>query len=81
MHRPDSALDLAQDTQMDIGQLERQVEALIGACIRLRSENSSLRRRQESLVAEKAELIEKTELARSRVEAMISRLRAMEHGP
>jgi cell division protein ZapB len=80
MQQPSPAQSPAQDTQLDIGQLERQVEALIEACLRLRSENSSLRQRQESLVAEKAELIEKTELARSRVEAMITRLKAMEHG-
>ena len=47
---------------------------------RLKDENASLRARQESLVSERAELIEKTELARNRVEAMISRLKAMEEG-
>ncbi|NCC29281.1 MAG: TIGR02449 family protein, partial [Gammaproteobacteria bacterium] len=41
-------------------------------------ENKSLRARQETLVGERGELIEKTEQARSRVEAMLSRLRAME---
>ncbi len=65
---------------MDISQLERQVEELIGACSVLKEENNSLRQRQQSLVAERAELIEKTELARNRVEAMISRLKAMENG-
>jgi cell division protein ZapB len=34
--------------------------------------------RQENLVAERAALIEKTELARTKVEAMITRLKAME---
>jgi cell division protein ZapB len=65
---------------MDIIHLEQQVEGLIHTCTQLRDENRSLRQRQEHLVAERAELIEKTELARTRVEAMITRLKAMESG-
>jgi len=44
----------------------------------LQDENRSLRDEQAGLRAERARLIEKTELARTRVESMISRLRAME---
>lgn len=62
----------------DIDQLERHIDGLIHLCRRLREENASLRARQEALVAERGELIEKNEQARSRVEAMLSRLRAME---
>jgi len=64
--------------RFDIDLLEGQVDALIHLCRRLQEENASLRARQEVLVAERAELIEKSEQARSRVEAMLSRLRAME---
>lgn len=64
----------------DLSTFERDVDSLIQVCRKLREENSSLRVRQDSLVAERAELIEKTELARSRVEAMIARLRSMEEG-
>ena len=46
----------------------------------LSDENQALRDQQSSLVAERAGLIEKSELARSRVEAMIARLKAMEIG-
>jgi cell division protein ZapB len=63
---------------LDIDLLERQVDELIRICDRLRDENASLRASQEHLVAERAELIEKTELARSRVEAMVARLKTME---
>jgi len=66
--------------KFDLDTLERQVEELIRTCRRLRDENQSLRARQEILVAERAELIEKTELARSRVESMITRLKSMEEG-
>lgn len=62
----------------DIDLLERQADELIRLCQRLREENASLRTRQETLMAERGELIEKNEQARSRVEAMLSRLRAME---
>lgn len=62
----------------DIDLLERQVDELVRLCQRLREENASLRTRQEALMAERGELIEKNEQARSRVEAMLSRLRAME---
>jgi cell division protein ZapB len=62
----------------DLDQLEQQVNALIHLNQRLRNENGSLRTRQEILVSERGELIEKTEQARSRIEAMLSRLRAME---
>ncbi len=64
----------------DLDTLERQVEELIRTCRQLREENKSLRTRQDHLVAERAELIEKTELARSRVESMITRLKSMEEG-
>jgi cell division protein ZapB len=63
-----------------LARLEREVARLIGLCKRLREENRSLRAQQEQLVGERARLIEHTELARARVEAMVSRLKAMEHG-
>lgn len=62
----------------DLDELEQQINALIRLNQRLRDENTMLRSRQETLVAERGELIEKTEQTRSRVDAMLSRLRAME---
>ncbi len=67
-------------TEDDLKRLEIQVDELIQANTRLQNENSSLLSAQESLVAEKAELIEKTEMAKNRVEAMITRLKSMETG-
>jgi cell division protein ZapB len=64
--------------KFDLDQFELRLNALIRLNERLREENVSLRARQDLLVAERSELIEKTEQARSRVEAMLSRLRAME---
>lgn len=58
--------------------LERRVDELLARLNALNSENRSLRESQAALITERARLIEKTELARTRVEAMISRLKAME---
>ena len=58
--------------------IEEQLSELLRLCAYLKEENNALRGRQERLVAERAELVEKNELARSRVEAIISRLKAME---
>jgi cell division protein ZapB len=62
----------------DLNRLEQQVDDLLRELERLRDENASLRASQEHLVAERADLIEKTELARSKVEAMVTRLKSME---
>lgn len=62
-----------------IAALEQRVEALIELCRRLQRENDMLRESQASLNAERAALLEKNETARSRIEAMISRLKSMEH--
>lgn len=75
-----NANDLNSTTELDLKRLESQVDQLIHTIERLSEENRNLRGKQQELMSERAELIEKTELARSRVEAMISRLRAIETG-
>jgi cell division protein ZapB len=49
-------------------------------CRQLKEENRSLRQRQDNLMAERATLVQKNEQVRVRVEAMIGRLKTMEHG-
>ena len=66
--------------EVDINMLERRVDELIRTVDRLRDENMSLREQQSLLLAERAKLLEKTELARTRVEAMIHRIKTMEQG-
>ena len=58
--------------------LEQQVAGLVALCEKLRQENRSLREQQDGLVEERARLIEKNEMARSKVEQMISRLKSLE---
>jgi cell division protein ZapB len=65
---------------LDTRALEEKIDRLVRICERLEDENRALRDQQNSLIAERATLVEKSELARSRVEAMITRLRGMEAG-
>lgn len=62
----------------NIEDLERQVDELIQIGTSLREENIWLRARQATLVDDRAQLVEKTELVRSKVESMISRLKSLE---
>ncbi len=65
--------------ELDLQKLESRVDELIKAVERLQHENKTLRDSQTSLVSERAQLIEKTELARSKVESMIQRIKALEN--
>ena len=67
-------------TEDDLRLLEQRIDELIDTVGLLKNENTSLRQQKDKLVGERSQLIEKTELARSRVEAMISRLRSLELG-
>jgi cell division protein ZapB len=64
----------------DLKQLESRIDQLIEACQRLRNENDVLKSEQGNLQAERAKLLEKTRIARERIEAMIDRLKALERG-
>jgi cell division protein ZapB len=65
---------------LEIKDLEKKLDQLIELYNCVLKENDVLKLKQEALVREKAHLLEKTNLAKSRVEAMISRLKAMGHG-
>ncbi len=67
-------------TEQELLKLEVRLEELVSSIERLKEENRSLRNQQDSMVTERAGLIEKNEMARSRVEAMINRLKSMEQG-
>ncbi|MBM4203927.1 MAG: TIGR02449 family protein [Gammaproteobacteria bacterium] len=58
--------------------LEQRVDELIELMALLSRENRALKAQQLTWSTERAKLIEKNELAKSRVEAMISRLKALE---
>jgi cell division protein ZapB len=67
-------------TEDDLRLLEQRIDELIDVVDQMKNENTSLRQQKDKLVTERSQLIDKTELARSRVEAMISRLRSLELG-
>ncbi|MFL6551170.1 MAG: TIGR02449 family protein [Povalibacter sp.] len=60
--------------------LEVRLGELVTIVTQLREENRALRQRLDSLTSERATLLQKNEQVRTRVEAMIGRLKAMEHG-
>jgi cell division protein ZapB len=64
----------------ELKRLEQRVDALVKVCDQLQDENRSLKQRQDVLTAERANLLQKNEQVRARVEAMIGRLKAMEQG-
>ncbi len=73
-------IDTETNQSLEIKLLEEKVDQLIHQYELLSNENRTLKTKQEELVREKARLIEKTNLARTRVEAMITRLKSMETG-
>ena len=61
----------------DLNNLEQKIDRMINLCARLQQENQSLRERESSLLKERRKLLEKNEMARNRVETMISRLKGL----
>ena len=58
--------------------LEQKIDQLIGLCHDLNRENTQLKAENAGWQQERQDLIDKNELARSIVEAMINRLHTME---
>lgn len=67
-----------QQTVADLERLQARVEAVLQRLHTLEQENRSLRSRQDVLVNERAGLVQRNEEARTRVEAMIERLKSLE---
>jgi len=61
--------------------LASRIDALGALVQRLQLENAQLREASEHLAGERTALLSKNEQARSRVEAMIQKLKAMEASP
>lgn len=58
--------------------LEKKIDELITLCQELDRENQALKADRDGWNRERKDLMDKNELARTKVEAMIGRLRAME---
>jgi cell division protein ZapB len=66
-------------TLSDLSEISQRLDRVLELCHRLSEENRSLRVSQEQLSTERSNLLAKNEQARSRVEAMIARLRSLEN--
>lgn len=64
---------------MQIGQLEARLHELLMLVDSLSSENTALKARESSLLAERSELHNKNSKVRSQVESMIQRLKTMDN--
>ncbi len=58
--------------------LETKLDRLLMVCQRLQQENADLKARESDWQRERQRLIEKNELARTRVEAMIAHLKNLD---
>lgn len=66
--------------EMELKRLEKRVDDLCAVIVQLKDENRALRQRQDAMHTERTALLQKNEQVRARVEAMIGRLKSMEHG-
>ncbi|MCH2334804.1 MAG: TIGR02449 family protein [Pseudomonadales bacterium] len=62
----------------DLEALEEKVDELIALSEVLAEENQVLKAKQQSWTTERAKLVERNELTKTRVESMIARLRALD---
>jgi len=67
-----------QTVDIELKKLENRVDELIHVCEKLTDENRDLRTQKDSLHLDRNQLLQKNEQVKTRVEAMITRLRAME---
>ncbi len=63
---------------MELNHLEDKIDQLIALVDELEQKQAGMVAEKESWIAERNRLIEKNELARTKVEAMISRLKSLE---
>lgn len=62
----------------DLEALEEKVDELIALSEVLAQENHVLKAKQQSWTTERAKLVERNDLTKTRVESMIARLRALD---
>lgn len=65
-------------TEQLFKQLEQRVDEFIELCDEYKRHNKSLRARETQLTEERANLMKKNDMARNKVESMITRLKALE---
>ena len=72
-------MDKNDTNELELSSLEARIDELITTIGSLTVENTVLKTHKNTLTIERTELISKTEQARTRVEGMITRLKALEN--
>jgi len=67
-----------QNPEVALHELEQKIDMLVQVCQNLHEENQQLKTQQGELIQQRSALMDKTEKAKTRVEAMISRLKLMD---
>ena len=65
--------------QSEVQALADKLDRLIERCQKLEQDNATLRELQDDWNRERAQLVQKNDHAKHKIEAMIGRLRALEH--
>ena len=68
------------EIDLELTHLEEQVAGLLELVERLNQENRSLRTQQDTLANERANLLEKHDQVRNRVDGIVTRLKSLETG-
>jgi cell division protein ZapB len=63
---------------VDINTLEERIDELIALCEELESKHRAIETDRENWTQERTSLLEKNEMAKARIEAMIMRLKSLE---
>ena len=63
---------------MDINTLEKRIDELIALCDELESKHLAMANDRESWIKERTSLLEKNEMTKAKIEAMIMRLKSLE---
>ena len=63
---------------MDIDNLERRIDELIALCDEFEKKQSAMDLDRDTWLQERTRLLEKNELAKAKIEAMIMRLKSLE---
>jgi cell division protein ZapB len=69
---------VTQEDALDIKTLEDKIDELIAVCDEFEQKHAVLNADREKWLHERTRLLEKNELAKSKVEAMIMRLKALD---
>jgi cell division protein ZapB len=73
-----SQLPFKLSAGMDINTLEERIDELIALCDELESKHRAMATDRENWIQERTSLLEKNEMTKAKIEAMIMRLKSLE---